>query len=212
MNPSAKSFHTHTDSEQVFRADLNAKTTTTKYSVIQERDVSFRFYPHSHPYVGALVRRLLTKSTSGLQAADTDYVKKADGTFEKLPGGKNKPVLYADIFSAARYAPTALVAQPFPVKDLDFTSSGSYGQYNFELFFPVPLTVAIHLSQNQRFADAQRWFHYIFDPTDDSNGPTPERFWKVRPFQYTDVRKIEDILTNLATGDDPDLRGETIRR
>ena len=54
----------------------------------------------------------------------------------------------------------------------------------------MPLTIAIHLSKNQRFAEAQRWFHYLFDPTDDSDGPTPERFWKVRPFQYH--RRQED--------------------
>ena len=27
----------------------------------------------------------------------------------------------------------------------------------------------MHLSKNQRFAEAQRWFHYIFDPTDDTS-------------------------------------------
>ena len=101
--------------------------------------------------------------------------------------------------------------RPYPVKDLDFTSSGAYSVYNWELFFHVPLTIAIHLSKNQRFAEAQRWFHYLFDPTDDSDGPTPERFWKVRPFQTTDVKKIEEILVNLATGADETLRDETIR-
>ena len=101
--------------------------------------------------------------------------------------------------------------QPYPVKDLDFTSSGAYSVYNWELFFHVPITIAIHLSKNQRFAEAQRWFHYLFDPTDDSDGPTPERFWKVRPFQTTDVKKIEEILVNLATGADETLRNETIR-
>ena len=76
----------------------------------------------------------------------------------------------------------------------------------------MPLTIAIHLSKNQRFAEAQRWFHYVFDPTDDSDGPTPERFWKVRPFQYTDVEQIEEILVNLATGARPrTLRDDTIR-
>ena len=99
---------------------------------------------------------------------------------------------------------SALVQRPYPVKDLDFTSSGAYSVYNWELFFHVPITIAIHLSKNQRFAEAQRWFHYLFDPTDDSDGPTPERFWKVRPFQYTDVKKIEEILVNLATGADED--------
>lgn len=33
----------------------------------------------------------------------------------------------------------------------------------------------------------------------------------MRPFQYTDVRKIEEILVNLATGADETLRNETIR-
>ena len=32
--------------------------------------------------------------------------------------------------------------------------------------------------------------------------PTPERFWKVRPFQSTDVKKIEEVLVNLVTGAD----------
>ena len=208
----AKSFHAYADAEPIFRVGFSLRDrTTTKYYVIQERDVSYRMYPHFHPYVGSLVNRLLVKSTAGLQAADTEYVTKADGTLDKLPDGKNKPVLYADLLTSTRYAPSALVDTPYPVKDLDFTTSGAYSDYNYELFFHVPLTIAIHLSKNQRFADAQRWFHYIFDPTDDSNGPTPERFWKVRPFQYTDVRKIEDILVNLSTGDDPQLRDDTIR-
>ena len=82
--------------------------------------------------------------------------------------------------------------------------------YNWELFYHVPMTIAIHLSKNQRFEDAQRWFHMLFDPTDDSDGPTPERFWKVKPFQYTDVRMIEELLVNLSTGADPALRQDTI--
>src|SRR5688500_7084490 len=94
---------------------------------------------------------------------------------------------------------------------MDVTSSGAYSVYNWVLFFHVPLTLAIHLSKNQRFAEAQRWFHYLFDPTDDSDGPTPERFWKVRPFQYTEVKQVEDILVNLATGGDETLRQETVR-
>ena len=80
-----------------------------------------------------------------------------------------------------------------PIRSKTSTSlRGAYSVYNWELFFHVPITIAIHFSKNQRFAEAQRWFHYLFDPTDDSDGPTPERFWKVRPFQTTDVKKIEE--------------------
>lgn len=132
-----------------------------------------------------------------------------------LPDGKPRPAMYAEIFSATQYNPNpALVpdsdASPHPVKDLDFTIGGAYAVYNWELFFHVPLTIAVHLSKNGRFEEAQAWLHYIFDPTDDSGGSTPERFWKVKPFQTTDVRSIEEILINLSTGVDSRLKQQTI--
>ncbi|MBS1789172.1 MAG: insecticidal toxin protein [Acidobacteria bacterium] len=127
----------------------------------------------------------------------------------KIINCQPEPKLYKTIFSKYLYSPTIFVQRPYPVKDLDFTSSGAYSVYNWELFFHAPLTIAIHLSKNQRFAEAQRWFHHIFDPTDDSDGPTPERFWKVRPFQYTVVKKIEEILVNLVTGENLALQDET---
>ncbi|MEN9517497.1 MAG: hypothetical protein RLZZ381_85 [Cyanobacteriota bacterium] len=189
-----------------------------KQTTIQERKLSYQFYTHFHPNTAELVRRLIARSVSGLQATDTEYLQNDDGSFQTFPAthpneairGKSIPKLYEEIFSAARYNPSDLVRQPYPVKDLDFTSSGAYAVYNWELFFHVPMTIAIHLSKNQRFEEAQHWFHYVFDPTDDSDGPTPERFWKVKPFQYTDVKLIEEILVNLASGADPKLQQETI--
>jgi hypothetical protein len=214
----ARSFHTYLEREIPYYGVLNPVRTVEvkeiKHFIIKERELSYRFYPHFHPYVQQLMSRLFRQSVAGLQAVDTEYVKKDDGSYDQLPDGKRKPVLYADIFSAAAgnaYGPSELVKQPYPVKDLDFTYNGAYSVYNWELFFHIPLNVAIQLSKNQRFADAQRWLHFIFDPTDNSDEPTPERFWKVRPFQYTDVKKIEEILVNLSTGADQDLRDTTIR-
>lgn len=126
-----------------------------------------------------------------------------------LLGCKPRPKLYEPIFPQAGYSTSDLVLHPYPIKDLDFTSNGAYSVYNWEIFYHVPLTIAIHLSKNQRFEEAQQWFHYIFDPTDNSEGPTPERFWKVKPFQYTDVKLIEEVLINLSTGADPKLYQET---
>jgi Tc toxin complex TcA C-terminal TcB-binding domain len=127
--------------------------------------------------------------------------------------GKPTPVLYEEFFS--KYEPDEKLvpntpASPHPVKDLDFTSGGAYSVYNWELFFHVPMTIAVHLSKNQRFEEAMQWFHYIFDPTDNGDGPTPERFWKVKPFQYTDVKLVEDILINLSSNVDETLNKETI--
>lgn len=173
----------------------------SKHIVIQERELAYGFAPHSHPFVNELAVRLAERSVPGLQAADTEYVA--------LPGGARRPQLYAPIFSPTRYDPTALVPDP-PVDELDFSISGAYSVYNWELFFHVPLTVAIHLSRNGRYREAQRWLHFLFDPTDDSDGPTPERFWRVKPFQETDVQLIEEMLVNLASGADEPLRQQTI--
>lgn len=311
-------FHGYLDAKarayQVYKPALGWTTTTVeKHPTIQERTLSYRFYPHFHPYVAELVRRLIEGSVRGLQATDTEYCENPDGTLETLPGSttvvlvadtkvttpggtertiprgtrvtlpdgtavnlasggqailpgkmvvtpprgvrvtvggsaqtiafgaqvtlvnsapvtlpngepvtlpggtsltllscKPKPKLFAGIFSQQSYDPSELVQLPYPAKDLDFTPSAAYGLYNWELFFHVPFMIAVNLSKNQRFEEAMRWFHYIFDPTDDSGGPTPERFWKVKPFQYTDVKLIEDILVNLSTGADPALRQETV--
>ena len=140
-----------------------------------------------------------------------------DGTSVTLPdatqvimrSGLPQPFFYEEFFG--RYAPDDSVQQPFPVKNLDFTDDGAYSIYNWEIFFHVPLLIAIHLSQNQKYQDAQRWFHYIFNPMDNSPGPTPERFWKVQPFQYTDVHMIEQILINLSTKQDGPLHDATVR-
>lgn len=142
-----------------------------------------------------------------------------DGSSIQLPAntsvairsGLPQPALYQGIFDPADYNPDTPVVHPYPVKNLDFTYNGAYSIYNWELFFHAPLLIAVHLSQNQQYKDAQDWFHYIFNPTDNSPGPTPERFWKVQPFQYTDVELIQQILVNLSTRQDPALFDQTVQ-
>ncbi|MEO1078222.1 MAG: hypothetical protein AAFY29_01615 [Pseudomonadota bacterium] len=81
--------------------------------------------------------------------------------------------------------------------------------YNWELFFHIPFMIATHLSRNQRFEDAQKWFHFIFDPTDNSEVPAlmnPYRFWKVKPFyENTDIRTVEEMLRLLSSSEADDL-------
>ena len=156
---------------------------------------------------------IVIPSKTVVRRSNGTMVTLEDDEEANLVDGMPRPIFYEDIFGVSRrsYMPEESIQGRYPVKDLDFTASGAYSGYNWELFFHAPLTIAIHLSKNQRFAEAQRWFHYMFDPTDKRDGPTPERFWKVRPFQYTDVKKIEEVLLNLATGADPNLRDETIQ-
>src|SRR6185295_8261326 len=56
------------------------------------------------------------------------------------------------------------------------------------------------------FEEAQKWFHYIFDPTatdspDNSVTPGPERFWRVMPF-YKQALAGTQTLEDLFEDDD----------
>jgi hypothetical protein len=87
----------------------------------------------------------------------------------------------------------------FP-KEVDVTEGGPYANYNWELLFHIPLTVAVHLSKNQRFAEAQRWFHFIFDPTtNDISIPVPQRYWRFILFRQGSAGKqIDELLALLS--------------
>lgn len=104
--------------------------------------------------------------------------------------------------------PTRVVSEDYPKEEIDFSEVGAYSQYNWELFFHIPLLIAYRLSANQRFAEAQRWFHYIFDPTDASDFQKPMGYWKTKPFYDKESEKeyyeqrIEWLLRMLAARGD----------
>ena len=62
-------------------------------------------------------------------------------------------------------APVAIsILYDSPVEDIDFTATGAYSAYNWELFFHIPLLIAERFRKAQRFSEALRWYHFIFDP------------------------------------------------
>jgi hypothetical protein len=107
------------------------------------------------------------------------------------------------------YQPTGYVDDPYPRHEVDFSFGGAYSLYNWELFFHAPMLLASRLSQNQRFANAMRWYHYIFDPTDDSNELTTHRYWKVLPFRDVEKLRIDHMLALLS---DPTKKGSPERQ
>lgn len=50
------------------------------------------------------------------------------------------------------------------------------------MFFYDPLMNTERLSAKQKFKEAQRWLHYIFDPTNTSTFKVPQRFWGTKMF------------------------------
>lgn len=139
-----------------------------------ETKFSYTFYNHFHPFVGKLLEQLNKKSIDGL--LDADYHEKLKQHFFKK-----------------RYQPNEgsrrVTVEYFP-KEIDVSEHGAYAIYNWEMLFHAPLTIAVHLSKNQRFADAQRWFHYIFDPTTNDG-----QFWRFLAFRKEkDIKQIDELL------------------
>lgn len=169
-------FHNHYSVESGLAAQIEANTA-------QQTKITYTFLNHFHPYVGFLIEQLNKKSVSGLLDIATQQ-KSAD-------------------FFKTTYDPNtsdSTLEVSFHKKEIDLSENGPYSVYNWELFFHVPMTIAVHLSKNQRFADAQKWFHFIFDPTsNDKTVDAPQRFWKFREFrEKTDVKLIDEILTILS--------------
>jgi hypothetical protein len=167
---------------------------------IGKRVRRYRFATFFHPYTTPFIKALGVRGLDGLLERATQLQRNA--TF------------------SARYAPTNLVAKDaptadgYPVEDVDFSFGGGYAIYNWELFFHLPLLIATRLTQNQRFEEAQRWLHFVFDPTDTTDSVTPRRYWRTRPFfeetqAEVQAQRIEEIIKALADGVvDPDLKGQ----
>jgi Tc toxin complex TcA C-terminal TcB-binding domain/ABC toxin N-terminal region/Neuraminidase-like domain len=143
----------------------------------------YRFEAFSHPFVCSFIREL---NRAGIDALLT----------------RANQQLEDDSFAAV-YGPLQVVDKPYPPDQVDFTYTGAYSLYNWEVFFHAPLLVADRLMRNQQFAAAQAWFHYIFHPTDTGGGDVPQRYWRTLPFfeaakSGADQDRIDDLLRRLA--------------
>ncbi|WP_433222035.1 neuraminidase-like domain-containing protein [Dactylosporangium sp. CS-047395] len=79
------------------------------------------------------------------------------------------------------YVPNMIIGY-MPSEGVDFDSNAGYAIYNWELFFHAPFQIGRALSRNQRFAEAKRWYEYIFNPASTTGGPAPQRYWVTKPF------------------------------
>jgi hypothetical protein len=149
-----------------------------------------------HPLTCLFAKTLYQKGVDGLMARETQFADR------KLD-------------FKGQYEPTSIVDMHYPQEIVDFAPNGSYSLYNWELFFHAPLMVAERLSQNQKFEDAMRWFHYIFDPTGSHDvdpvtgnpAPSPQKYWITNPFylrQQTGpngylAQRLENLMNLLAS-------------
>ncbi len=148
--------------------------------------LKYRFYNFYHPYTHLFARAL------------NKY-----GLDELLNPTKEERLVrqngFNDFFENDYNPNTNNVSHNYPIANIDFEFDGTYSLYNWELFYHAPLLVATRLSKNQRFEDAQKWFHYIFDPTrTDANDATTDKYWRIKPFaNFTGELTIEEIIKDL---------------
>lgn len=167
-----------------FQADYIRLFGTVTYK--EDTEFTYTFENFFHPFIAELIEKLNRDSLNGM--FDPGY-------------HQNLAEEFFDDFYTALEDRTVKIRH-FP-KEIDLRDGGPYANYNWELLFHIPLTIAVHLSKNQRFAEAQHWFHYIFDPTcNDTTVPAPQRYWKFLAFRSPDRQmRIDELLTLLSKPD-----------
>ncbi len=163
--------------------DLTQTTGVAQYYSFLRRE--YRFDAFYHPLVGDLIIKVNGDGTRAALSRETQMI--------------------SERFFISAYQPTDAVAEDYPVRHFSFSDIDANGFYNYEFFFHLPLLIAMRLSKNQQFAEAQQWFHTIFDPTSRSGEKGAQRFWQFKPFfdMYANASghpfdSIYDMLTALA--------------
>lgn len=86
---------------------------------------------------------------------------------------------------------TPVVDQAKAEAQSPFYRTNPFLTYFRETFFHIPFSIADHLNSQQRFAECQRWYHRIFDPT-AADGLA----WRYREFQSIN-RTTESLRATL---------------
>jgi len=147
--------------------------------------VTIRFETLFHPFVCSYIESIAKFGVSGLY------------------GTANQHLVLGPSFES-RFKPNAVaVMAPYPADDVDFGEVGpgiyrttAFANYNWELFFHIPMMVARRLRVNQRFEAARRWLHFVFDPTDGTG-----QYWKTKPLAKTPTESLQEWIDRLVGGD-----------
>lgn len=155
---------------------------------------TYTFYPFYHSQVCTMIKQLNRYGTHALLSPPADSEGAEALILQK--GSTN--------FSfKEEYKPQSIVETNYPTEGFDFDIESPYGLYNWEIFFHIPIMMATKLSQNQKFEDAQRWFHYVFNPTEVIvEGATTNDYWKFKPFhEYEGENSVNELLSTLGNGE-----------
>jgi Tc toxin complex TcA C-terminal TcB-binding domain len=161
------------------------------YSQSSSQEFKYNFATFFHPFVGTLLQRL-NESASFADMLAPEFL----GDF--VSGGKQTIDYNSEYYDTSVSTSSATPCQVnFPSGAIDVGIGGPYAVYNWELFYHIPVGMAVHLSSQQRFAEAHQMFHLVFDPSfrDDSN-TSPIPFWKSICLRQPDL--LNGAIDNLS--------------
>ncbi|WP_437635614.1 neuraminidase-like domain-containing protein [Sorangium sp. So ce854] len=173
----------------------------------RERAPASVFSTFHHPLVTEVQKRLqafgpdgiMNRSTQALPIADNRYYSNYYYNYyghlylgyhiagDRQAWGVTQRLVEAELH------PTRSVARPYPLPTIEFGYGTPFGTYNWELFFHLPMLIAGRLSQDLKFEDAMKWYHYVFDPKQELTRyektkrwterlPPGCRYWNFLPF------------------------------
>jgi hypothetical protein len=154
-----------------------------------EPTFSFSFQTFGNPFVGDLIKQLNGTSLDDMLAPGflSTLTRKYAGEYTTLSSGQ--------------------VTVDLPDAGLDTSLSSPNGPYTWELTYFAPVAIAVHLSNNQRFAEAKTWFERVFDPFSPDG-----QYWKSFAFRNGTITDIAELIALLSTPDsqlgDPALIAE----
>ena len=91
----------------------------------------------------------------------------------------SNPTTHRD-WTSLRNTSRARQRRPPPADRVNFTESGAYSIYNWELYVHAPLVIPGRSCTTIRI-EALRWYQRVFDPTATGPDPTPARYWRAQP-------------------------------
>ena len=150
------------------------------------------FKPFFHQYVCNLMKELNKDGVSGLLTLHNQSWNDRHISADSR-GGLSIHSNFEEVYQPNEEN----VWKPYPAEDIDFTLTGAYGIYNWELFFHIPMLFANRLSKNQKFEEAMHWYQFIFNPGKHEADSDIRRFWQVLPLRNTPKETLEALIQQL---------------
>jgi len=145
-------------------------------------DEKYFFRAHHHSYTCAFLRQIRRYGIKGFYSPEPALQTGRDAIDLLRQQTTSTPRFNFGI----SYEPNPDEVFGDPIDKIDFSYGSAYAQYNWEVFYHIPMFISSRLIQEQKFEQAQDWLHYIFDPT-ETQGIGLQKYWKIKPFYYTQL-------------------------